>query len=144
MNSPPSLPQLFLAFLRLGLTAFGGPSRVAYIRKLAVERQQWLDEETFRASVALCQTLPGATAMQAAAYVGLRLRGTSGAGVSTIGFGLPAFLLMLALSALYASYWLYGLLGNFVATVSIFLPLAASQVHASVSPQPVRWVPRPG
>lgn len=76
---------------------------VAYIRKMAVERKQWLDEETFRDGVALCQTLPGATAMQAAAYVGLRARGTIGAGTSFIGFGLPAFLLMIALSALYAS-----------------------------------------
>jgi chromate transporter len=76
----PSLEELFLSFLRLGLTAFGGPSMVAYIRKMAVERKRWLDEETFRDGVALCQTIPGATAMQTAAYVGLRVRGAIGAG----------------------------------------------------------------
>lgn len=100
-NPPPSLPVLFFAFLRLGLTAFGGPAMVAYIRRLAVENKKWLSPDTFREGVALCQTIPGATAMQTAAYVGYRLRGTAGAAASFIGFGLPAFVLMVVLSAVY-------------------------------------------
>jgi chromate transporter len=75
---------------------------VAYIGKMAVERQQWLDEATFRDGVALCQTIPGATAMQTAAYVGLRARGLPGAAVCFVGFGLPAFCFMAILSAFYA------------------------------------------
>jgi len=55
-----------------------------------------------RDGVALCQTIPGATAMQMSAYVGLRAKGVAGAGASFIGFGLPAFLFMMILSALYA------------------------------------------
>lgn len=97
----PSLPRLFASFLRLGTTAFGGPAMVAYIRKMAVERNQWLDDATFQDGVALCQTIPGATAMQTAAYVGLRSRGLRGAAVSFVGFGFPAFCLMAILSALY-------------------------------------------
>ncbi len=100
-NSQPSIPQLFASFLRLGITAFGGPSMVAYIRQTAVEKKHWLDEKTFSNGVALCQMIPGATAMQAAAYVGLKTRGVPGAGASYIGFGLPAFLLMMAFAALY-------------------------------------------
>jgi len=99
----PSLPQLFLTFLRLGLTAFGGPSMVAYIRKVTVEQKRWLDATTFSAGVALCQMLPGATAMPVAAYSGLQLRGVWGAAASFVGFGLPAFLLMTLLAALYTS-----------------------------------------
>jgi len=99
---PPSLARLFVSFLRLGTTAFGGPAMVAYIRKIAVERHRWLDEATFRDGVALCQTIPGATAMQTAAYVGLRARGLPGAAVSFVGFGLPAFCFMAVLSAFYA------------------------------------------
>jgi chromate transporter len=75
---------------------------VAYIRKMAVERNQWLDEATFRDGVALCQTIPGATAMQTAAYVGLRARGLPGAAACFVGFGLPAFCFMVILSAFYA------------------------------------------
>jgi chromate transporter len=68
---------------------------------MAVEDKGWLDDTTFRDGVALCQAIPGATAMQTSAYVGLRKRGVAGAAASFIGFGLPAFLLMMALSALY-------------------------------------------
>jgi chromate transporter len=75
---------------------------VPYIGRLAVEQEKWLDDSTFRDGVALCQTIPGATAMQTAAYVGFRARGVAGAAASFIGFGLPAFLLMVGLSAFYA------------------------------------------
>jgi chromate transporter len=97
----PSLAGLFLSFLKLGATAFGGPAMIAYIRKMAVEQKKWIDDASFKNGVAFCQMVPGATAMQASAYVGLRLRGVSGAAVSFIGFALPTFVLMTVLSALY-------------------------------------------
>jgi chromate transporter len=86
----------------MGITAFGVPAMIAYIRKMAVGQKKWLDGESFQDGVALCQTIPGVTAMQMAAYVGLKARGVRGAAASYIGFGLPAFLLMLALSFAYA------------------------------------------
>ncbi len=101
-QSSPSLGSLFLSFLKLGATAFGGPAMVPYIGKMAVEEKRWLSDQSFRDGVALCQTIPGATAMQTAAYVGFRATGVSGAAASFIGFGLPAFLLMVGLSAFYA------------------------------------------
>jgi chromate transporter len=100
-TTSPSLRDLFFEFLRLGLTAFGGPAMVAYIRKLAVEKRKWLSPESFREGVAICQTVPGATAMQTAAYVGLRVHGVAGAAACFIGFGLPAFGLMVLLSLIY-------------------------------------------
>ncbi|MCL5282128.1 MAG: chromate efflux transporter [Planctomycetes bacterium] len=93
--------RLFLAFLRLGSTAFGGPTMVAYIRDLAVKKNQWLSQETFEDGAALCQSIPGATAMQAAAYTGLRAGGPLGALAAFVGFGLPAFVLMVGLSVAY-------------------------------------------
>jgi chromate transporter len=104
MNMPPTIKYLFIAFFRLGLTAFGGPAMVAHIRELATRSNQWLDENDFKNGVALCQSIPGATAMQTAAYVGLRVRGISGALAAYIGFGLPAFILMLILSVLYTRF----------------------------------------
>jgi chromate transporter len=68
---------------------------------MAVDQRHWLDEKTARDGIALCQTIPGATAMQMCAYVGLRAKGVAGAAASFIGFGLPAFLFMTILSALY-------------------------------------------
>ena len=104
MERKPSTLRLFLYFFKLGLTAFGGPAMVAHIKELAVARHKWLDEEKFKDGVVLCQTIPGATAMQTAAYVGLRANGVAGALASFVGFGLPAFILMLILSSLYARY----------------------------------------
>ena len=88
-------------FQRLGLTAFGGPAMVAYIRDLAVGKKHWLSQECFADGTALCQSIPGATAMQTAAYVGFRARGITGALAAFVGFGLPAFVLMVALSSAY-------------------------------------------
>ncbi len=97
----PTLVRLFLCFLRLGVTAFGGPAMIPYIGDMAVKRGKWLSQQSFKDGVALCQSIPGATAMQSAAYVGLRARGVSGALAAFVGFGLPAFVLMTVLSALY-------------------------------------------
>jgi chromate transporter len=97
----PSVSQVFLAFLRLGVTAFGGPAMVPYIGEMAVSKKQWLSGPSFKEGVAVAQTIPGATAMQIVAYVGLRSGGVGRAAAACLGFGLPAFLLMVALSAVY-------------------------------------------
>jgi len=75
---------------------------VVHIRKMVVEQKQWLNDATFRNGVALCQMIPGATAMQTAAYAGFKARSIFGAGASFIGFALPAFLIMVVLAAAYA------------------------------------------
>jgi chromate transporter len=115
----PSLPTLFTSFLRLGVTAFGGPAMIAYIRKMAIGENKWLDPESFQDGVALCQTIPGATAMQMAAYVGLKTRGVRGALCSYVGFGLPAFFIMLGLSYGYRSAH------SFPAIIALFSGLQA-------------------
>jgi chromate transporter len=96
------LLHLFFSFLVIGSTAFGGPAMVAHIKEMSVKRNKWLTEETFKDGVVICQSVPGATAMQMAAYVGLRAGGVRGAIASYAGFGLPAFLLMLALAVFYS------------------------------------------
>jgi len=103
MTEPrPSLATIFGGFLRLGLTAFGGPAMIPAIRRYAVEEKKWLPGAQFKVGVALGQVIPGATAMQVAAYVGLKARGLPGALAAYTGFGLPAFLLITALSAVYS------------------------------------------
>jgi chromate transporter len=102
-SQKPTLTSIFLAFFRLGITAFGGPAMVSYIRKMAVGQKKWLEGAVFDDGIALCQAIPGATAMQVTAYTGLRIRGAAGALAAFVGFGLPAFFLMTVLSALYVS-----------------------------------------
>ncbi len=123
----PSLLQLYLSFLRLGSTAFGGPSMVAYIRKLAVEQKHWMEAGEFNSGAAFCQLIPGATAMQMAAYVGLFLRGVPGAAVTFLGFGSPALALMLAFAVLYAR------IGSLPVVLAVFSGLQAVVVAIVVN-----------
>jgi len=99
--SDPSLHRLFAAFVRLGATAFGGPAAIMQIRKIVVEQKQWMDKDAFGNGMALCQAIPGATAMQMSAYVGLKKKGIPGAFVAFVGFGLPAFAFMMILTTIY-------------------------------------------
>jgi chromate transporter len=100
----PSLWELTKTFLHLGATAYGGLAMVEPIRRRVVQDQGWLSQKEFLDGLALCQMVPGATVVQLAAYVGYRLRKAPGALVAAAGFILPAFVLMLGLSALYFTY----------------------------------------
>ncbi|SDC54807.1 chromate efflux transporter [Williamwhitmania taraxaci] len=97
----PSLTDLFRTFFWIGLTAFGGLAITAHVRKHIVEKRRWLSASTFDSGLALCQLIPGAIVMQLAAYIGLKIRGLRGAVVCFVGFGLPAFLIMIILSVIY-------------------------------------------
>ncbi|MEI8114115.1 MAG: chromate efflux transporter [Bacteroidia bacterium] len=97
----PSYIDIFLSFFWIGLTGFGGLAMTAHVRKHIVDKRKWLDANTFDSGLALCQVIPGAIVMQLAAFIGLKLKGIRGSVVSFIGFGLPAFLIMLFLSVLY-------------------------------------------
>ncbi len=114
MEGSPKLVKIFFAFLRLGLTAFGGPAMVRYIKELACKKNRWVKPEEFDHGIALVQTIPGATAMQAAAYAGLKARGGAGALAAFTGFALPAFGLMVALA------WAYQKAMNMDLVVSCF------------------------
>jgi len=96
---------LFVNFFRLGLTAFGGPAMIPFVRNMAISKMHWVDEHDFRIGLAICQAIPGATVMQLAGYVGLRVRGVTGAIAAFCGFGLPAFLLISILSAVYFKFY---------------------------------------
>ncbi|MGC8718603.1 MAG: chromate efflux transporter [Thermodesulforhabdaceae bacterium] len=107
--------SIFLGFLKVGATAFGGPAMIPYVRRLAIARG-WISEGEFRTGVAICQMIPGATVMQLAAYVGFKRMGIIGALAAFIGFGLPAFVMLVILTALYiqtrSTFWVEQLFGG--------------------------------
>ncbi|WP_035070011.1 chromate efflux transporter [Nitratidesulfovibrio termitidis] len=126
-GTPPTLRDLFLTFMRLGATAFGGPAMLPVVRTMVVERKGWMDEAAFRSGVALCQTVPGATVMQVASYVGLRLRGTPGMLAGFFGFTLPAFLSITVLSAMYwKNHELPGVMAAFIGLKAVTVALMVS------------------
>ena len=100
-DHPVGMRALARTFFWIGLTSYGGPAIVAQIRKVTVQKKLWLTDDEFSESLAFCQTLPGPIAVQTGAHVAWRLRGALGALVATVAYVLPAFLLMLGLSALY-------------------------------------------
>ena len=94
-----SLLALWLIFLRLGLTSFGGPvAHLAYFREAFVTRRRWLDERSYLDLVSLCQFLPGPASSQVGFAIGLSRRGLAGGLVAWLGFTLPSALALTALA----------------------------------------------
>ncbi len=86
-----SIATVFLTFLRLGLTSFGGPvAHIGYFREEFVVRRKWLDERAYADLVALCQFLPGPASSQVGIGVGMSRAGIPGAFAAWIAFTSPS------------------------------------------------------
>lgn len=89
--------EVFAAFLKLGLTSFGGPiAHLGYFRDELVVRRKWISEEAYVDLVALCQFLPGPASSQTGFALGLMRAGPLGAAAAFIGFTLPSAILLVA------------------------------------------------
>lgn len=118
------LSTLFLVFLRLGLTSFGGPvAHLGYFRTEFVERRRWMDDRSYADLVALCQFLPGPASSQVGMAIGLARGGWLGSLAAWAGFTLPSALMLIAFALGVAAHpeWLdSGLLqGLKVAAVAV-------------------------
>lgn len=83
--------SIFLIFLRLGLTSFGGPiAHLGYFREEFVTRRQWVSERGYADLVALCQFLPGPASSQVGMALGLSRAGYPGALAAWAAFTLPS------------------------------------------------------
>jgi chromate transporter len=99
-HDPPL--AIFLRFLKFGLLAWGGPAaQISMIHRECVVEEKWVSEETFKKTLAVYQVLPGPEAHELCVYFGRTRGGKLGGFAAGLGFMLPGFLLMLALSALY-------------------------------------------
>ncbi|MVA22082.1 chromate efflux transporter [Agrobacterium vitis] len=89
--------EVFFAFLKLGLTSFGGPiAHLGYFRDELVVRRKWIDEAGYGDLVALCQFLPGPASSQVGFALGLLRAGPLGALAAWTAFTLPSALLLVA------------------------------------------------
>jgi chromate transporter len=119
--------EVFSAFLKLGLTSFGGPvAHLGYFRQEFVERREWFDERAYADLVALCQFLPGPASSQVGIAIGLLRAGYPGALAAWAGFTLPSAIALVVfaygLSSLgdaLGSGWLHGLKVAAVAVVAL-------------------------
>lgn len=124
--------RLFLRFLRFGALAWGGPvAQIAMIRQELVDEERWIGSAQFNRVLAVYQVLPGPEAHELCVYFGMRSRGRWGGVLAGLGFMLPGFVLMFALSWAYVRY---GLRMQGVATVfaAVQVAVAALIVRAVV------------
>jgi chromate transporter len=118
--------EVLLAFLRLGLTSFGGPiAHLGYFHDEFVGRRCWLDEKAYADLVALCQFLPGPASSQVGIAIGLSRAGYGGALAAWLGFTTPSAIALVlfafgigALGNALGSGWLHGLKVAAVAVVA--------------------------
>lgn len=152
-----SVFDIFMIFLRLGLTSFGGPiAHLGYFRDEFVKRRKWLNDPAYADLVALCQFLPGPASSQVGIALGLFRGGLPGALASWLGFTLPSAVALvlfgLALTHLPGGAdgtWLHGLKVVAVAVVAQALwgmgkSLCPDRARASVAVAAavaVAWIP---
>jgi chromate transporter len=125
----PNTIDIFLAFLRLGLTSFGGPvAHLGYFRTEFVERRKWLDDRSYADLVALCQFLPGPASSQVGIAIGLLRGGYRGAFAAWAGFTVPSAVLLMVFAyglsvtgTAADTGWLHGLKVAAVAVVALAL-----------------------
>ncbi|WP_339637174.1 chromate efflux transporter [uncultured Sulfitobacter sp.] len=103
--TPPSWPEMFRVFGRIGLMSFGGPAaQIAVMHRELVKDRPWLSEQTYLRALSLCMLLPGPEAMQLATYAGWRLRGVAGGLLGGLLFVVPGAAFIAVLALLYAWY----------------------------------------
>ena len=91
----PKLLEVFIVFLKLGLTSFGGPiAHLGFFHDEFVARRKWIDEHAYADLVALCQFLPGPASSQVGMSIGLSRAGILGAIAAWVGFTLPSAILL--------------------------------------------------
>ena len=114
------------AFLKLGLTSFGGPiAHLGYFREEFVVRKKWLDDRVYADLVALCQFTPGPASSKAGIGIGLMKAGLPGAFAAWVAFTLPSALALLLFAYGMETFagepgggWLHGLKVVAVAVVA--------------------------
>jgi chromate transporter len=99
----PSVADVFVTFLIIGATSFGG-GVVAYLRSALVAKKKWLDDVEFLELMSISNTLPGLNATNMSILVGDRMRGAVGSIAAMIGMCLPAFIFMTAAGLLYGQH----------------------------------------
>lgn len=124
----PGPCALFLAFLSVGLSGFGGV--LPFARRMLVEKRTWLSETAFNETLALCQTLPGPNIVNVSVVVGSRFAGAAGALAAVTGLMAAPVAIVLVLATLYGRY---GATGHAPAMIAGLGAAAAGLVAATAA-----------
>src|SRR5579883_1262305 len=100
--APVPLGRIFLQFLIIGGTSFGGA--VPYLRGSLVTKLGWLDDKEFVELLSISQSLPGLNATNVTILVGQMLSGALGAIAAVLAISLPGGLLMFIVGIVYRAH----------------------------------------
>src|SRR5438067_8605435 len=91
----PGLIAIFVAFLRLGCTSFGGGT-AGWLHRDIVLRRRWIDDPTFLVMLTIGQALPGSNGIKLTVLIGRHLGAVSGAAAALSGCLAGPFAISLA------------------------------------------------
>ena len=145
MTVTAPLRELAALFLRLGVTAFGGPAaHIAMMRDEVVDRRRWLSDKEFLDLVAATNLIPGPNSTELAIHLGYRRGGLAGLALAGVCFIMPAALVVGCIAWAYARYgttpqvgWLMYGIGPVVIAIVVQALVKLGQAALS------RWVYAP-
>jgi len=93
------LPLLFITMLKIGLFTFGGGyAMIALLENEFVSKKQWISREEFIDMVSIAESTPGPIAINAATYIGYKIKGLAGAVIATVAVCIPSFTIIYIIS----------------------------------------------
>ena len=138
---PPNLSELFVGFVKIALSGFGGV--LAWSRRVLVDEKRWMTPAEFNELYSLCQFLPGPNVINLSVMFGARLHGVRGAVIAFLGLISPAVALMLVVGTLYTRYGalpgLRGILAGLAAAAAGLIIATAAQMATPLT----RMRPKP-
>src|SRR3990172_7421710 len=103
--APDDVRQVMRLFLRLGLTAFGGPAaHIAMMRDEFVNRRRWVSDHEFLDLVGATNLIPGPNSTEMAIHLGYRRAGWPGLFAAGAAFIMPAVVIVTMLAWAYTRY----------------------------------------
>jgi len=112
----PGIGELFLAFVQVALSGFGGA--LPWAQRMIVDQKKWMTAQEFNEAFALSQFLPGPNVVNFSVVFGSRFGGGPGAAAAFLGLMLPPLVIVVVLAALYARYGDLSALGRILSGVT--------------------------
>ncbi len=140
-GSDTSIFRLFISFFKLGIMTFGGGyAMIPLMQKEFVENKGWISDDEMAEMIAVSESTPGPLAVNAATFIGKRMRGFTGSLFSTLGVILPSFIIILIISRfldvfsenIYLKYVFFGLRAGVLALVIRALIIMAKKAPRNI------------
>ncbi|BDD05997.1 chromate transporter [Aureibacter tunicatorum] len=107
------LIDLFISFFKLGaMTIGGGYAMIPLLEDLLVNKKKWLTKEDMLEIISISQMTPGTIAINAATFIGYRIKGKTGAVTATAGVITPSLIIITTIALIFSSHFESQLLQN--------------------------------